>query len=51
MGHGAATMDSAPQTLLEQKSREIAHAATFVVRAILKDLIQMMGHRDTQALG
>jgi hypothetical protein len=39
------------QALFEQESREIAHAATLIIRAILKDLKQMMRHRDAQSLG
>ncbi len=39
------------QALFEQEGREIAHAATLIIRAILKDLKQMMRHRDAQSLG
>lgn len=38
------------QALLEQEGRKIAHAAAFIVRAILKDLKKVMRHRHTQAL-
>jgi hypothetical protein len=39
------------QALFEQEGREITHAAAFIIRAILKDLKQMMRHRDAQSLG
>lgn len=38
------------EALFKQEGCEVAHAAAFIVRAILKDLKEVMRHRHAQAL-